>query len=239
MSRSRPFVAFLASIAGLAFSGTLASVQANDVAPTVVPAALLQDAVVNTDVSAQPRRMSVNPRVGGRRGGQVGRVGRVGQVGRVGRVGRVGVGRYGRVGRIGYYTGRYGRYGRYGYVGRYGRVGRVGFVPVPVPLPGPGVRPVMPVAPACPVCPVQACLIAVYTEQNLTGMVLETRDNQPRLDLNGLQNQISSMIIKGGTWDFFPDLEYRGAPPLRLVPGSYPLLEPQWTKRIGSFMCVR
>jgi hypothetical protein len=47
------------------------------------------------------------------------------------------------------------------------------------------------------------------------------------------------VIIKGGTWDFFPDLEYRGAPPLRLVPGSYPLLEPQWNKRIGSFMCVR
>jgi hypothetical protein len=116
-------------------------------------------------------------------------------------------------------------------------------VPVPVPLPpGPGgvVVPqgVVPAAP-CPVCPVQACLITVYSEQNLTGQNFETRDNQPRLDLSQWQNQIASIIVKGGTWDFFPDLEFRGGPPLRLAPGSYGLLEPQWTKRIGSFMCVR
>ena len=95
-------------------------------------------------------------------------------------------------------------------------------------------------AATCPVCPVQACLVSVFAEPNLTGMTTETRDNQPRLDLNGWQNQISSIMVKSGTWEFYPDLEYRGAPPvLRLVPGSYPVLEPLWTKRIGSFMCVR
>jgi len=133
--------------------------------------------------------------------------------------------------------GRYGRYGRYGIrYGRVGYVGRVGVVPVPVPVaPGPGVmRP----APTCPVCPVQACLVTVYSDQNLQGQSFETRDNQPRLDLNQWQNQTASIIVKGGTWDFFPDLEFRGQA-LRLSPGSYGILEPQWTKRIGSFLCVR
>ena len=45
-------------------------------------------------------------------------------------------------------------------------------------------------------------------------------------------------MVKSGTWDFFPELEFRGQP-LRLSAGSFPMLEPQWTKRIGSFMCVR
>jgi hypothetical protein len=94
--------------------------------------------------------------------------------------------------------------------------------------------------PTCAVCPVQACLITVYAEPNLTGQAFETADNQPRLDLNRWQNQTASIIVKGGTWEFYPDLEFRGGPPvLRLSPGSYPVLEPQWTKRIGSFMCVR
>ena len=70
-------------------------------------------------------------------------------------------------------------------------------------------------------------------------MTVETRDNQPRLDQSGWQNQIASIMVKSGTWDFFPDLEYHGGPPLRLAPGSYAILEPNWTKRIGSFMCVR
>jgi hypothetical protein len=95
-----------------------------------------------------------------------------------------------------------------------------------------------PAAPTCPVCPVQACLVTVYSEQSLQGQSFETRDNQPRLDLNQWQNQTASIIVKGGTWDFYPDLEFKGQA-LRLAPGSYPVLEPQWTKRIGSFLCVR
>jgi hypothetical protein len=232
MSRSRFIVALLTSFAGLAFSsGTAISAQENDVALAQATAAQ------STDFSAQGRRgFGGNPRVG--RVGNVGRVGRVGNVGRVGRVGHQG--RIGRVGRVGH-QGRIGRVGRIGYrYGRIGRVGRIGYVPVPVPLPvGPGPAGPRLVAPTCPVCPVQACLIAIYAEPNLTGMTVETPENQPRLDQSGWQNQISSVIVKGGTWEFYPDIEYRAGPPLRLVPGSYPVLEPQWTKRIGSFMCVR
>jgi beta/gamma crystallin len=81
-------------------------------------------------------------------------------------------------------------------------------------------------------------VVAVYSEQNLSGSTFETRDNQPRLDLNQWQNQISSIIVKSGTWDFYPDVQFRGQA-LRLAPGSYPVLEQNWTKAIGSFMCVK
>jgi hypothetical protein len=255
MNRSRYLLAFVTSIVGIA--GIATSTLANEGAPVPTQVALGDGAEPSTDLSAQQRRMV--QRVGG--GGQIGggrrgglvvnpRVGGGGRQGiqRVGRIdGRIGrrVGFQGRIGhwqgRIGQRIGRYGRYGRYGYVGRYGRVGRIGYVPPPVvvPIPGPGV-PVRPttVAP-CPVCPVQACIVSIFGEQNLQGMTVETRDNQPRLDQSGWQNQIASIMVKSGTWDFFPDLEYRGGPPLRLAPGSYAILEPNWTKRIGSFMCVR
>jgi hypothetical protein len=247
MNRSRYWFAFLA-VAGLTVSA--APTIANERAATATQAALVD----NTDLSAQGggRRGANVSRVGGggmrgsgraaisRVGGGTPRVGgRQGIVRIEGRTGRIG--RRGFEGRIGHWQGRIGhRIGRVGY--RYGRIGRIGYYPppvvVPVPSgPGPAVRPTT-VAP-CPVCPVQACIVSIFGEQNLQGMTVETRDNQPRLDLSGWQNQISSIMVKSGTWDFFPDLEYRGGPPLRLAPGSYAILEPNWTKRIGSFMCVR
>jgi hypothetical protein len=256
MNRSRYLLAFVTSVVGIA--GVSTTTLADESAAPVTPVALADSTDISTDVSAQ-RRMVINPGAGGRRGGggQIGGGGRRGglvvnpriggrQVGRqVGRQTGRQVGRQiGFQGRIGHRIGRYGRYGYVGYVGRYGRygrIGRIGYVPPPVvvPIPGPGI-PVRPttVAP-CPVCPVQACIVSIFGEQNLQGMTVETRDNQPRLDLSGWQNQIASIMVKSGTWDFFPDLEYRGGPPLRLAPGSYAILEPNWTKRIGSFMCVR
>jgi hypothetical protein len=255
MNSVRHLIALVAGIGALAFGGATTT-RADDIAPAVTSTAVVHTVDVSVDLSAQGRRGGGHGGNvgGGRVGGQMGRVGgqmgRVGQQGRVGRIdGRIGrqQGRVGRIdGRIGRIDGRIGyvgrvgyRYGRYGY--RYGRYGGVGFVPVPIPLPsGPG-GVVVPqgIAAPCPVCPVQACLVSVFSEPNLTGQALETRDNQPRLDLNGWQNQISSIMVKSGTWDFYPDLEFKGGPALRLAPGSYVLLEPQWTKRIGSFMCVR
>ena len=244
MKKSHFGIALLMSLAGLAVSVAPTSTSANDIALAQI--APVQDTDAASDELSAQRRMMGGGNVGrvGRQGGNIGR-----QQGRVGRIdGRIGrqQGRIGRIeGRIGRQQGRIGRIdGRIGRVGhRYGRVGRIGVVPVPVPV-GPGPIPVGPgqriVTPPCLVCPVQACLVAVYADPNLTGPALETADNQPRLDQNGLQYQISSIIVKGGTWEFYPDLEYRGGPPvLRLAPGSYVVLEPQWTKRIGSFMCVR
>ena len=68
------------------------------------------------------------------------------------------------------------------------------------------------VSPTCPVCPVQACLVAVYADPNLTGLSVETAENQPRLDQSQWQNQISSIMVKSGTWDFYPELEFAGSP---------------------------
>jgi hypothetical protein len=229
MKKSHFGIAALLSIAGLALSVVPTSTSANSAAAQIAP-------VQGTDAASD--ELSAQGRRGGGFGG--GFRGGGGNIGRIqgGNIGRQ-QGRIGRIdGRIGRQQGRIGRQ-----EGRIGRIdGRIGVVPVPVPVgpgPGPGLGVV---TPPCLVCPVQACLIAVYSDPNLTGATFETRDNQPRLDqvAPGWQNQISSVMVKGGTWEFYPDLEYRGGPPvLRLYPGSYVVLEPQWTKRIGSFMCVR
>ena len=70
-------------------------------------------------------------------------------------------------------------------------------------------------------------------EQNLQGMTVETRDNQPRLDQSGWQNQISSIMVKSGTWDFYSEQDY-GGQMVRLPPGQYANLE-GWDKQISSF----
>jgi hypothetical protein len=44
--------------------------------------------------------------------------------------------------------------------------------------------------------------------------------------------------VRSGTWDFFSDQQFTGET-MRLAPGSYADLGPQWTKRAGSFMCVQ
>ena len=62
--------------------------------------------------------------------------------------------------------------------------------------------------------------------------------DQPRLADNGWKNEISSIQVKAGTWDFFSEDEFAGEN-MRLAPGPYPELGPQWTKHIGSFMCVQ
>jgi len=43
--------------------------------------------------------------------------------------------------------------------------------------------------------------------------------------------------VQSGTWEFYADENYGGAS-MRLAPGTYPNLAPEWTKRIGSFQCV-
>ena len=257
MKTSHLGILLLTSIAGFAFSGSPTSTLANDIAAPAAQTAPVQNADVSSDLSAQ-RRFGGGGGFGG--GGNVGRmvrpgmgrpnIGRMDGVGRISRVSRIdGIGRVSRVSRIDG-IGRVSRIsridgiGRVNRISRVSRIGRIGVIPVPVPMgPGPGPGPGLGVvAPPCLVCPVQACLIAVYADPNLTGATFETRDNQPRLDqvAPGWQNQISSVMVKGGTWEFYPDLEYRGGPPvLRLAPGSYVVLEPQWTKRISSFMCVR
>jgi hypothetical protein len=95
-----------------------------------------------------------------------------------------------------------------------------------------------PMAPA----PAQAqtaagCEVAIYADANFTGQATSTVENQPRLGDVGWKGEIASVQVKGGTWDFFSDDDY-GGQTMRLPPGEYNQLGPQWTKQISSFMCL-
>src|SRR5262249_37076462 len=63
-----------------------------------------------------------------------------------------------------------------------------------------------------------------------------TGDEQPRLSESGWQNQIASIQVQSGTWDFYSEENF-GGEAMRLTPGPYAALAPEWTKRIGSVMC--
>jgi hypothetical protein len=83
-----------------------------------------------------------------------------------------------------------------------------------------------------------ACEISIYSEPNFGGTNAQASDAQPHLSDNGWQNQIASVKVKSGTWDFFTDQEFTGET-MRLPPGEYPTLAPDWTKKAGSFMCAQ
>jgi hypothetical protein len=60
-------------------------------------------------------------------------------------------------------------------------------------------------------------------------------EDQPRLSEAGWKNEIASVQVKAGTWDFFAEDDF-GGEAMRLPPGTYADLGP-WTKKVGSFMC--
>ena len=83
-----------------------------------------------------------------------------------------------------------------------------------------------------------ACQTTIYSEPNFAGNSAPTGDSQPSLSQTGWRNEISSIVVGAGTWDFFSD-ETFGGESMRLAPGTYPTLSAEWTKRIGSFLCVQ
>jgi len=83
-----------------------------------------------------------------------------------------------------------------------------------------------------------ACQTTIYSEPNFAGNSAPTGDGQPSLSQTGWRNEISSIVVGAGTWDFFSDENF-GGESMRLAPGTYPTLSAEWTKRIGSFMCVQ
>jgi Beta/Gamma crystallin len=81
------------------------------------------------------------------------------------------------------------------------------------------------------------CEVAIYADANFAGQATSTVENQPRLGDVGWKGEIASVQVKGGTWDFFSGDDY-GGQTMRLSPGEYGQLGPQWTKHISSFMCL-
>jgi len=82
------------------------------------------------------------------------------------------------------------------------------------------------------------CEVEIFAQPKLTGVNAPSSVDRPRLAEAGWKNEIASVQVKAGTWDFFSEDEFAGES-MRLPPGPYPELGPQWTKRIGSFMCVQ
>jgi Beta/Gamma crystallin len=98
---------------------------------------------------------------------------------------------------------------------------QVATLPPPPPLPSNG-----------------ACQVTIFSDPNFAGTSAPTGDSQPALSQTGWRNEISSIQVQSGTWDFFTDENF-GGEQMRLPPGPYPLLAPEWSKKIGSFMCVQ
>jgi hypothetical protein len=84
--------------------------------------------------------------------------------------------------------------------------------------------------------PATGCGLLIYSETNFKGLSAPVDGDQPGLSEDGWQNEIASVQIKSGTWDFYSDEDYAGEM-MRLSAGSYPTLDPKWSKHIGSFMC--
>jgi hypothetical protein len=103
-------------------------------------------------------------------------------------------------------------------------------------LPPPPKAVAMVVAPPAPAG--GRCELEIFADPKFTGLNAQSDVDQPRLADNGWKNEISSIQVKAGTWDFFSEDEFAGDN-MRLPPGPYPELGPQWTKHIGSFMCVQ
>ena len=80
--------------------------------------------------------------------------------------------------------------------------------------------------------PKAPAILAIFSEPNFGGTNATATDEQPNLGENGWQNQIASVQVKSGTWDLFSDQQFTGET-MRLAPGSYADLGPQWTKRAG------
>ena len=83
-----------------------------------------------------------------------------------------------------------------------------------------------------------ACQLTIFSESNFAGLSAPTGDSQPNLSQTGWRNEIGSIQVQAGTWDFFSDENF-GGESMRLSAGPYPILAPEWSKRIGSFMCVQ
>src|SRR5450631_1216482 len=84
--------------------------------------------------------------------------------------------------------------------------------------------------------PATGCELLIHSEANFKGLSAPVDENQSSLNEDGWKNEIASVQIKSGTWDFYSDEDYAGEM-MRLSAGSYPTLDPKWNKHIGSFMC--
>lgn len=105
------------------------------------------------------------------------------------------------------------------------------------PQSGPPPAQVAELPPPPPLTQDGACQLTVFAEPEFGGQSEPTSENAPSLGESGWQDAIASIKVQSGTWDFFTGENF-GGDALRLPAGSYPTLAPEWSGKIGSFMCV-
>lgn len=104
-------------------------------------------------------------------------------------------------------------------------------------MPPPPPERVVALAAPPPVAEGGRCELTLFAEPEFSGLSAPSSVDQPQLAEAGWKNEVASIQITAGTWDFFSEDEFMGET-LRLGPGEYKQLGPDWTKHIGSFMCV-
>jgi Beta/Gamma crystallin len=83
----------------------------------------------------------------------------------------------------------------------------------------------------------KGCEVEVFSDKNLAGASFKTTEDQPLLN-DKWDKQISSINVIAGTWDFSTDAQFNGDA-MRLEPGTYRDLGPNWDDQISSFMCSK
>ena len=90
---------------------------------------------------------------------------------------------------------------------------------------------------ATPPAPALACEVTVYWDANFRGESLHTDGDMSYVG-NHWNDQISSIRVRSGFWEFYWDADYRGEV-LRLGPGEYAYVGDHWNDQISSFRCSR
>ena len=94
-----------------------------------------------------------------------------------------------------------------------------------------------PPAPPAAAAPRAGCEVEVFKDKNLSGGSFKTSEDQPLLN-DEWDKHIASINVISGTWDFSTEQQYNGDA-MRLTPGAYRDLGPNWDGQISSFMCAQ
>ncbi len=90
------------------------------------------------------------------------------------------------------------------------------------PQAGPPPARVAELPPPLPPAPANgSCEMTIFADPNFGGLSAPTSENQPTLSQAGWMNEISSVQVQSGTWEFYADENFGGVS-MRLSPGTYP-----------------
>jgi len=84
--------------------------------------------------------------------------------------------------------------------------------------------------------PLGQCRVSVYWDADFNGERADTSQNQPYVG-DHWNDQISSIRVVSGVWQFFWDANY-GGEMIELKPGDYARIPAHWNDQISSFRCV-